>query len=59
MGVTLNGCFAWTSGTAAVLAQGGRGGSIAEGHRFNSDGELVVEGDCPTTDDDSQMDSNS
>ena len=33
--------------------------SVSEGQVVNSDGELVEEGDCPTTDEDSEMDSDS
>ena len=33
--------------------------SVPEGRVINSDGEVVEEGDCPTADDDSEMDSDS
>ena len=33
--------------------------SVPEGHVINSGGEVVEEGDCPTTDEDSEMDRDS
>ena len=33
--------------------------SVHSGQVINSDGEVVGEGDCPTTDDDSEMDNDS
>ena len=44
--------FVHSSGTGSAH-------SVSEGQVINNDGEVVQEGDCPTTDKDSEMDSDS